>query len=150
MVMRRYGAYTVIEYPSGYPRLALESLEEMEREAEESLRKGEYVQACEKYYKISEEIVKTLSEYFAPKIMEEVSKRVKRGSTPWISPLLNKAVYESILRDGWRAAVTLHREGFHDFELTPNDILHEVRKVRAMIGLAKKVLRNMVIQQGPK
>ena len=140
-----------------------ESLEEVEREAEESLRKGEYVQACEKYYKISEEIVKTLSEYFAPKIMEEVSKRVKRGSTPWISPLLNKAVdeilvnigwrdteYESILRDGWRAAVTSHREGFHDFELTPNDILHEVRKVRAMIGLAKKVLRNMVIQQGPK
>ena len=50
--MRKYyGAYTVIEYPSGYPRLTLESLEKMEVEAEELLREREYIQACEKYYK---------------------------------------------------------------------------------------------------
>ena len=71
-------------------------------------------------------------------------------------PLLNKAVdeilsnirwedteYEVIFRDGWGAAVALHRQGFHDFELTLRDILHEVRKVKGMIALAKDILRNI-------
>jgi len=155
--MRKYyGAYTVIEYPSGYPRLTLESLEKMEVEAEELLREREYIQACEKYYKIAEEIVKALGEYYAPETMEKVLERIDEEITPWTTRLLNKAVdeilsnirwedteYEGIFRDGWGAAVALHRQGFHDFELTLRDILHKVRKVKGMIALAKDILRNI-------
>jgi len=150
-----YGTYVVAEHSIGYFRLTLESLEEMEKEADELLENLNYIQACEKYYKISEEIVKMLSERFAPNIMNEVSGRIRDGLSPWTALLLNRAVdeiignigwkntkLERVFRDGWRAAVTLHREGFHEFELTESDILNEVRKVKEAILLAKSVLKN--------
>jgi len=127
----------------------------MEREADKLLEESNYIQACEKYYKVSEEIVKRLSESFAPNVMNEVGERLRKGVTPWTTRLLNMAVdeiienigwkgteLESIFRNGWRASVTLHREGFHEFELTVFDILNEVRKVKDAIALAKSVLRN--------
>jgi len=155
MSYRCYGTYVVAERPLGYFRLALESLEMMEKEADELLKELNYIQACEKYYKISEEIVKKLSEYFAPSVMREVGERLRRDATPWTAYLLNKAVdeiienigwkgteFERIFRDGWRASVALHREGFHELELTESGILHEVRKVKDAIALAKSVLKN--------
>jgi hypothetical protein len=152
----RYGSHTAVIYPSGYSRLSSESLAEMEKEAEEMLEKQNYIQACEKYYKISEEIVKALSEHYAPRVMAEVFRRTKEGKTPWTILLLNKAVdeiienikwkdtaFESIFRDSWIAAVALHRWGFHDFELTPSSIMHEVKKVRGMIKLVEGILRRL-------
>jgi len=151
----RYGTYTVEVYPSGYPRFSLESLEELEGEADRLLEDLNYVQACEKYYKVAEEIVKILSEKFSPEIMKKVSRRVEEGRTPWTTLLLNRAVneivknmgwkdtkLETFFRDGWRAAVTLHREGYHESELTESDIINEVRKVKDMIALTKTVLKN--------
>jgi len=128
----------------------------MEEEADKLLEeKLDFIQACEKYYKISEEIVKALSEMFAPETMKKVTERIKKGDTPWTTRLLNIAVdeivvnikwtdteQERIFRDGWRAAVTLHRDGFHEQELTYSDILNEVRKVKNLINLAKTVLKD--------
>jgi hypothetical protein len=149
-----YGSYT--RYPFNYLRLTTENLEEQEKDAEEMFEKQNYIQACEKYYKISEEIVKALSRHYAQATMQEVSKRIIKGQTPWTAYLLNEAVneiiintnlrdtnFENIFRDGWRAAVTLHRECFHDFELTPPDISHEVRKIKGMIKIAKEILRRL-------
>ena len=149
----RYGIHTVVEYPSGYPRLTLESLGMLENEAKELLREGNYIEACEKYYKISEEIVKALGEFLAPRTMEMVRVRIMKGLTPWTTILLNRAVdeiienagwrettLERIFRDGWSAAIRIHREGFHDFELTPAGILNEVRKIKDMISIARSIL----------
>jgi len=142
--------------PPDHFRSILESLEIMEREADELLEKVNYIQACEKYYKISEEIVKKLSKHFAPNVMREVGERLRRDVTPWTAYLLNRAVdeiienigwkgteFEKIFRDGWRASIALHREGFHELELTESDILYEVRKVKDAIALAKSVLKTV-------
>jgi len=150
-----YGTYVVIERSPGYFRLTLESLKVVEEEADKLLEGLNYVQACEKYYKISEEIVKELSWRFAPNVMKEVSERIRENASPWTAYLLNKAVdeivenigwkgtkLEQIFRNGWRAAATLHREGFHEFELTESDILNEVRKVKEALALAKSALKN--------
>jgi len=150
-----YGNYNVKESSLGYFRLTLDSLEVIEKEADGLLKQRNYLQASEKYYKISEEIVKELSARFAPNVMKKVSERLSKNLTPWTAHLLNVAVdeiiqnlnwkgteLERIFRDGWRASVTLHREGFHEFELTESDILNEVRKVKRAIDLAKKVLKN--------
>jgi len=88
--------------PPGHFRSILESLEIMEREADELLEKLNYIQACEKYYKISEEIVKRLGEYFALNVMREVGERLRRGETPWTAYLLNRAVDEIIENIGWK------------------------------------------------
>jgi len=151
----RYGTYIVKELPPGYFRLTLESLEKMEKEADELLEKLNYVQACEKYYKILEEVVKMLGVRFSPNTMNKVGERLRKGATPWTTHLLNVAVdeiienigwkdteLERIFRNGWRASVTLHREVFHEFELTERDILNEVRKVKDAFALAKSALRN--------
>jgi len=152
--MKSYGIYTVQELYPGYHRLSPESIESMEKEADELFKNLNYVQACEKYYRVMEELVKILATRLSVDVLKTVVERLNRGQTPWISHLLEVAVdqiveklglkdaknIESSFRDGWQAAVNLHRRCFHELELTPEGVAREVEKVKKAIAYAKSVL----------
>lgn len=155
--MKSYGIYTIREFYPGYYRLSPESIEFMEKEADELFRSLNYVQACEKYYKVMEEIVKILATCLSVDVLKTVVERLNKGQTPWISHLLEVAVdqiverlglkdtknIEDSFRNGWQAAVNLHRRCFHELELTPEGIAHEIAKVKKAIAYAKSVLDHL-------
>jgi len=94
------------------------------REALELLEKGDAVQASEKLYKVAEDAVKILSEI--NRIPEY--EKVRRGGT-WWTKLLDRAakrlgnVYGEEVLDAWTTAYELYQKGFHEEQLTVEDVL---------------------------
>lgn len=132
-------------------RLKVDDLKELWKEAEECFNRREYIQACEKYYKVAEECVKILSEWYAPRAVDEVKKLRN-----WTTFLLNSAVTETventgwkgqpeedIFRSGWQSAVTLHREGFHEHALDYPSIKYNKDKVWKMKNLIETKLKEI-------
>ena len=148
-----YGATTVCEYPSTLLRITSKDLEKMLSEAESLFERGEYIQACEKFYKVIEEVVKILAEFYAPQTMEEVKERINKKLSPWTTKLLYDAVEEiannlddeqaRIFRNGWRSAMDLHRDCFHDFLLTPSMIVDAIENVKKIVEISKNLLKNI-------
>jgi len=148
-----YGGTTVYEYPSKLLRLTLKALDDMLNEAERFFEANQLIQACEKFYKIAEETVKVLAEYYAPKTMKEVRQRLNGKRNPWDISLLYKAVDEiaknifsdeeeaKIFRDGWRSAMDLHRDCFHDFLLSKDMIKDAIINVKKMIAISQDTLK---------
>lgn len=139
-------------YPrQGLYRLNVNDIESVWEEAEEYFKRKDYVQACEKYYKVAEECVKILSEQYAPNVIKEVKKI---GN--WVTPLLYRAVSdivknigwegrleEDIFREGWKSAVELHIKGFHEYSLDESTIKYDKDKVEKMKNLVEKKLREI-------
>ncbi|RLI79631.1 hypothetical protein DRP04_08980 [Archaeoglobales archaeon] len=154
---RTYGSTTVCEYPSTLLRLALRELDEMLEEANRLLEEGEIIQSCEKFYKIIEEIVKILAEFYAQQTIQKVRQRLHGRTSPWDTRLLYEAVEEivcgsgvfseeegKIFREGWRSAMSLHRDCFHDF-LLPHSMMRDcVDNVRRMVEISKSKLKRIV------
>lgn len=146
-----FGTVTVLLYPSGLQRLSLEDLKKMVEEADELLKKGDYVQACEKFYKVTEEIIKTLAEIYAPNTLAKVKKRYSKKRNPWDTGLLYEASAEisenlggdlgEMVRRGWRSGFDLHRDCFHEFLMTPHDINDAISDVKTLFKLAKDIIQ---------
>jgi len=153
---KTYGTTIVYEYPSTLLRVTSEDLRKMLDEAEELFRRGDFIQSCEKFYKLAEEIVKILAEVYAPETMKEVSKRLREKRSPWDTKLLYDAVEEitcgsnvfseeeaKIFRDGWRSAMALHRDCFHDFLLSPSMRRDAIEDVKKMVETSEKLLKRI-------
>ncbi|BDB98377.1 PaREP1 family protein [Saccharolobus caldissimus] len=99
-------------------------------EAEEFLRRGDTIQASEKYYKAAEEAIKILSNRFRlVSVLEEVSKKGR-----WKAETLFKAarLLDSSLPGiftMWKNAWKLHEDGFHEDSLDIEMVYELKRKV---------------------
>ena len=100
------------------------------------------VQASEKFYKAAEEAVKAIA---AALDVEEHRKAADQGR--WTAALLFDAVDSISAKLGvgelplwWRAAWVLHVEGFHEARLGAERVRRDLKYVKAMVGLARKVV----------
>jgi len=151
--MNSYGITTVHSYPSSLLRITSKELENMIKEAEEYLVKKYFIQACEKFYKVSEEIVKALAEFYAPETMEKVKEMLAKNQNPWNIYLLNKAATEisnnlseeeaEEFRRGWQSAFDLHRDCFHEFLLTEVMIFDHIKNIKRMIEISKNMIKEI-------
>jgi len=114
------------------------------REALELLEKGDAVQASEKLYKVAEDAVKILSEI--NRIPEY--EKVRRGGT-WWTKLLDRAakrlgnVYGEEVLDAWTTAYELYQKGFHEEQLTVEDVLERAYKVEDLIKIVEREVKGV-------
>jgi len=104
------------------------------------------IQASEKLYKASEEVVKAIATALD---LDEARKALEEGR--WTVSLLNDAVYAiserlgvKELMDWWDAAWFLHVEGFHEARLRGMDVAKRYGHVEALVGLARGVVQERV------
>jgi len=102
------------------------------KEADELLKKGDLVQASEKYYKAAEEAIKILAIKKSLSIIDIVNKRKR-----WSSELLFKAAKMLGILDIWKAAWTLHQDGFHEMILSSELVEFYSKKVKEVVNLLK-------------
>ncbi len=146
-----YGEATVLIYPSGLRRVSIDGIYEMMKKARQLLLEGDYIQACEKFYKAAEETIKILAELYAPETMKRVKERIMKKENPWDIRLLYEATKEiaknigephgEIIRRGWRSALDLHRDCFHEFLMTDQHIKDSVDDVETLFNEAKKIMK---------
>jgi len=101
-----------------FPRFTVGELDEFIDEANTLLESGErtsIAQACAKYYKVTEEIIKILA---AEHLLVEWRDAEKIGR--WKALLLHRAAAKlariegELIRDAWSNAWYLHTSGFHE------------------------------------
>ncbi len=120
----------------------VEELRKRFKEAIEYIKKGDAVQAAEKLYKVAENAIKILSE--SNKI-PEYEKAVKEGT--WRTKLLDKAakrlrdIYGEELLDAWTTAYKFHQKGFHEEQLTIEDITEEAYKIEDLLKTVEKEVK---------
>ena len=133
-------------YPrQSFYRLSHSGLSSLLNEAEDLLRKGEYMQASEKYYKFMEESIKVLAERYAPEMCEKASryggwgfwKREKSPGLIMAYLAVRNALKEREGEDlsetfalAWKSAWELHREAFHEFALPEEAILEDAKNIK--------------------
>ncbi|RLG80005.1 MAG: superfamily I DNA and RNA helicase and helicaseubunit [Thermoprotei archaeon] len=123
----------------------VEELEKRFQEALEYLKKGDAVQAAEKLYKVAENTIKILSEINR---LPEYEKAKQEG--PWWTKLLDRAarrlrdIYGEELRDAWTTAYKFHQRGFHEEQLTAEDIMEEVYKIEDLLKIAEKAIKESI------
>ena len=121
------------------PRIKVEELKKRFREALEYISKGDAVQAAEKLYKVAENSVKILSE-----INRLPEYEVARKQGTWWTKLLNRAarrlrdIYGEEIIDAWTTAYKFHQMGFHEEQLTAEEILKEAYKVEGLIRIVER------------
>jgi len=121
------------------PRIKVEELKRRFREALEYISKGDAVQAAEKLYKVAENSVKILSE-----INRLPEYEVARKQGTWWTKLLNRAarrlrdIYGEEIIDAWTTAYKFHQMGFHEEQLTAEEILKEAYKVEGLIRIVER------------
>ena len=121
------------------PRIKVEELKKRFREALEYISKGDAVQAAEKLYKVAENSVKMLSE-----INKLPEYEVARKQGTWWTKLLNRAarrlrdIYGEEIIDAWTTAYKFHQMGFHEEQLTAEEILKEAYKVEGLIRIVER------------
>ena len=120
----------------------IEELRKRFREAIGYLKKGDSVQATEKLYKVAENAVKILSEINK---IPEYEKARQEGT--WWTKLLDKAakrlrdIYGEELLDAWTTAYKFHQKGFHEEQLTLEDILEEAYKIEDLLKIVEKEVK---------
>jgi len=95
-------------------------------EADEFLNKGDLVDACEKYYKATEDFLKYIA------IVDNMSEILNQVNAKnyWESELLFKVVKKKVeLKDIWKAAWKLHTDCFHEERMN----LREVKTLASVI-----------------
>lgn len=121
----------------------VEDLREWFMEAIEYLRRGDPIQASEKLYKVAENAIKILAE-----INQIPEYRRARQEGTWWSKLLDKAaerlkdVYGEELLDAWRTAYELHLKGFHEEQLTAEEIWERIYKIEDLLRIVEYELRS--------
>ncbi|ABL79091.1 PaREP1 family protein [Thermofilum pendens] len=117
--------------------------EEMLREAEEYVAKGNVVQASEKIYKAVEECVKALAERFNVKQLEEVRRRGRWDA--WLlgqaSTDLSRILGEDRIRFAWATAYDVHVWGFHEAKYRLEDVESALPIARWLLEYARKVVQ---------
>ncbi|AHC52204.1 hypothetical protein SUSAZ_10075 [Sulfolobus acidocaldarius SUSAZ] len=116
--------------------LTKDSITKLLKEADELLSRGDVVQASEKYYKAAEESIKILS----LKNNVSVVRRVK-SLNHWTSKLYFEAVSElekfySSISSLWLSAWILHIEGFHEVNLSQDQVRLLREDVIRLVNLA--------------
>ena len=117
----------------------VEELRERFEEALEFIDKGDAVQAAEKLYKVAENAIKILSE--VNKLPEHETAK-KEGT--WWTKLLNKAarrlrdIYGEELLEAWTTAYKFHQMGFHEEQLTVEEILKEAYKIEDLVRIVER------------
>ena len=122
----------------------VEELKKRLREALEFLEKGDAVQASEKLYKVAEDAVKILSEINR---IPEYEKARREGT--WWTKLLDRAakrlknIYGEELLDAWTTAYELHQKGFHEEQLSVEDVLERAYKIEDLIRIVEKEVKSV-------
>jgi len=117
----------------------VEELKKRLREALAHLKKGDPVQAAEKLYKVAENAIKILSEVNR---IPEYEKAKQEGT--WWTKLLDKAakrlrdIYGEELLNAWTTAYKFHQKGFHEEQLTIEDIAEEAYKIEDLLKTVEK------------
>ncbi len=120
-----------------FPRFGGGEIDEFLDEANELLERGErtsIAQACEKFYKVTEEIIKILAEEH---LLEEWREAEKIGR--WTTPLLLRTVRKLRRREGeligeaWADAWLLHTLGFHENQLGAEEVFDYVGNIRNLV-----------------
>jgi len=120
------------------PRFGGEEITEFLDEANKLLERGErtsIAQACEKCYKVTEEIIKILAEEH---LLEEWRNAEKIGR--WTTPLLLRAVRKLRRREGaligeaWSDAWLLHTLGFHENQLGAEEVFDYIGNIRNLVA----------------
>ncbi len=120
----------------------VEELRKRFREAIEYLKKGDSVQAAEKLYKVAENAIKILSEVNR---IPEYEKARQEGT--WWTKLLDKAakrlrdIYGEELLDAWTTAYKFHQKGFHEEQLTVEEIEEEAYKIEDLLRIVEKEVK---------
>ncbi len=124
----------------------VEELKKRFREAFEYIEKGDAVQAAEKLYKVAENAIKILSEINR---IPEHEKALKEGC--WWTKLLDRAaqrlrdIYGEELLDAWTTAYELHRKGFHEEQLTVEEIRDRAYKIEDLVRIVEKEIKRRSI-----
>ena len=156
----KIGNTTVVSivYPSQrLGRLSTTSLDALIEDAEKLIKEANYIQACEKYYKVMEEIVKKLAELYQSSHVEikEIIEKVKNfgfwyarlleQATKRISKVLeNKGLDKEIpLYSTWEDALRLHRDCFHEQILAPETIREKTEKIKLIYTKVKELLSKL-------
>jgi len=114
-------------------------IESLFSEAFTYIEKGDAVQSSEKLYKVAEECIKALAEYFN---LEEVKMAEEKGR--WTVTLLEKAVGKLAEKLGmdieiaWAEANYLHIWGFHETKLDTEDVKRRIPAIRKLMDITKK------------
>ena len=120
----------------------LEELRKRFREAIEYIKKGDTVQASEKLYKVAENAIKILSEINR---IPEYEKARREGT--WWTKLLDRAarrlrdIYGEELLDAWTTAYKFHQKGFHEEQLTVEEIAEEAYKIEDLLKTVEKEVK---------
>jgi hypothetical protein len=101
------------------------------------------VQASEKTYKVVEEVVKALSEEFN---LQEYQQAVKEGRWYTLGSAVS-SLSKNWIVNGWSSAYFLYVWGFHESELSTDDIIPYLDKVKRTLEEAEKVLNAYVSLQ---
>lgn len=122
----------------------VEELRKWFREAIEYLKKGDSVQAAEKLYKVTEGAIKILSELNR---IPEYEKARQEGT--WWTKLLDRAarrlrdIYGEELLDAWTTAYKFHQKGFHEEQLTVEEIEEEAYKIEDLLKIVEKEIKEL-------
>lgn len=129
------------------PRIITESrIELAERylsEARSYLDKGDSIQASEKMYKVVEECIKALAEYYKVPELEEMRKRGRwltwlLGSTArTLAEKLNEPKIEYV----WTVAYDIHMWGFHEAKYSIDKIRMDVQHVEWLLNFTKQTVK---------
>jgi hypothetical protein len=119
----------------------VELAEKYLKEAEEHIGKGDAVQGSEKLYKVVEECIKALAQYYNL----EHQTAVKEGRW-WIQLLgktsrrLSKILKEPKIEYVWAVAYDVHVRGFHEGKYSIEDIKEDVGHVKWLLNYVGQVI----------
>jgi hypothetical protein len=109
-------------------------------EARKYVEKGDAVQASEKMYKVVEECIKALAQYYN---MPEHEVAIKEGR--WWTQLLGKAarglsrtLNEPKITDVWARAYDIHVWGFHESKYTIEDVKEDIKHIDWLLNYVKQ------------
>jgi len=129
------------------PKIIIESRIELAEkylgEAKNYLDKGSAIQASENMYKVVEECIKALAEYYKVPELEEVRKRGRwlawlPGST---ARTLAEKLNEPRIKYVWSVACNIHVLGFHEAKYSIDKIRMDVQHVEWLLNYTKQVVK---------
>ena len=129
------------------PKVIVESRIELAEkylsEARSYLGKGDAVQASEKMYKVVEECIKALAEYYKVPELEEVRRR--GGWLAWLlgstARTLAERLDEPKIEYVWSVAYDIHVWGFHEARYSIDKIRMDIRHIEWLLDFTKQVVK---------
>jgi len=129
--------------PNEEVALRIEVAEHFFEEAKKYIEVGDAVQASEKLYKVVEECIKALAQYYR---IPELSEVIKRGR--WDTWILGKAAArlalqlgEERIRTAWAYAYEIHVWGFHETKYGIDIVKQTLPYIEWLLQYTKKILK---------